>query len=122
MRRKKGIKLHPAWVFLILTIIVMVISSLGNLLNLEAHYSTVNSVTGDLNTQVVTINNLFNRTGLQYLISNMLSNFINFAPLGNIIIGLLGVGVAYKSGFLNSLFKMISKKVPRKTLTLLLYF
>ncbi len=117
MRRKKGIKLHPAWVFLILTIIVMVISSLGNLLNLEAHYSTVNSVTGDLNTQVVTINNLFNRTGLQYLISNMLSNFINFAPLGNIIIGLLGVGVAYKSGFLNSLFKMISKKVPRKTLT-----
>lgn len=117
MRRKKGIKLHPAWIFLILTIIVMVISSLGNLLNLEAHYSIVNSVTGDLNTQVVTINNLFNRTGLQYLISNMLSNFINFAPLGNIIIGLLGVGVAYKSGFLNSLFKMISKKVPRKTLT-----
>ena len=58
MRRKKGIKLHPAWVFLILTIIVMIISSLGNLLNLEAHYSTVNSVTGDLNTQVVTINNL----------------------------------------------------------------
>ena len=72
-----------------------------------------------MNSQVVNINNLFNRTGLQYLISNMLNNFLNFAPLGNLIIGLLGVGVAYKSGFLNSLFKVISEKVPRKFLTFL---
>lgn len=117
MKKKRVLRLHPAWIFLILTIIVMIVSSLGNLLNLEAHYNTVNPVTGDVTTQIITINNLFNRTGLQYLISNMLSNFINFAPLGNIIIGLLGVGVAYKSGFLNSLFKLIAKKVPRKTLT-----
>jgi len=122
MRKKKDIRLHPAWVFLILTIIVMIISSVGNLLNLEAHYSSVNAVTGDISTQVITINNLFNRTGLQYLISNMLSNFINFAPLGNIIIGLLGVGVAYKSGFLNSLFKLIAKKVPRKVFTFIVVF
>lgn len=117
MRKKKDFRLHPAWVFLMLTIIVMIVSSVGNLLNLEAHYNSVNAVTGDISTQVITINNLFNRTGLQYLISNMLSNFINFAPLGNIIVGLLGVGVAYKSGFLNSLFKLIAKRVSKKTLT-----
>ena len=92
----------------------MIISSIGSILNLETSYYVVNEATGDLNSQVVNINNLFNRTGLQYLISNMLNNFLNFAPLGNLIIGLLGVGVAYKSGFLNSLFKMISEKVPRK--------
>lgn len=106
-------------VFLILTIGIMIISSIGSILNLETSYYVVNEATGDLNSQVVNINNLFNRTGLQYLISNMLNNFLNFAPLGNLIIGLLGVGVAYKSGFLNSLFKMISEKVPRKFLTFL---
>ena len=108
MKKKNKLRLHPALVFLILTLLVMVISCLGKILNLEASYYSVNEVTGDLTSQVVTINNLFNRTGLQYLISNMLNNFINFAPLGNLIIGLLGVGVAYKSGFLNSLFKMIA--------------
>ena len=117
--KKKKIRLHPALVFLILTIGIMIISSIGSILNLETSYYVVNEATGDLNSQVVNINNLFNRTGLQYLISNMLNNFLNFAPLGNLIIGLLGVGVAYKSGFRNSLFKMISEKVPRKFLTFL---
>ena len=117
MKSKRNIRLHPAVVFLILTIIVMVISSIGGILHLETNYNSVNAVTGDITTQVVNINNLFNRTGIQYLISNMITNFINFAPLVNIIVGLIGVGVAYKSGFLNSLFKMIGKVVPRKTLT-----
>ncbi len=117
MKSKRNIRLHPAVVFLILTIIVMVISSIGGILHLETSYNSVNAVTGDITTQVVNINNLFNRTGIQYLISNMITNFINFAPLVNIIVGLIGVGVAYKSGFLNSLFKMIGKVVPRKTLT-----
>ena len=115
--KKKKIRLHPALVFLILTLGIMIISSIGSILNLEASYYVVNEATGDLNSQVVNINNLFNRTGLQYLISNMLNNFLNFAPLGNLIIGLLGVGVAYKSGLLNSLFKMIGERVPRKFLT-----
>lgn len=117
MKIKKNLKLHPAIVFLILTIIVMIISSIGSILHLETSYNSVNAITGDVTTQVVQINNLFNRTGIQYLISSMMSNFINFAPLANIIVGLIGIGVAYKSGFLNSLFKMIGKVVPRKTLT-----
>ena len=117
--KKKRFRLHPALIFLILTIAVMIFSSLGSLLNLESSYYVVNEVTGDLTTQAVNIHNLFNRTGLQYLISNMLNNFISFAPLGNLIIGLLGVGVGYKSGFLNSLFKVIGEKVPRKILTFL---
>ena len=115
--KKRKIRLHPAIVFLILTIGIMIISVIGNLLNLEASYFVVNESTGDLTSQVVTINNLFNRTGLQYLISSMLNNFISFAPLGNLIIGLLGVGVGYKSGYLNTLFKVIGEKIPRKILT-----
>ena len=98
-------KLHPALLLFILTIIIMVVSSVGSILNLETTYYNVNPVSGELETIVVTINNLFNRTGIQYLVSNMLPNFINFAPLGTLILGLMGVGVAYKSGFLNSLFK-----------------
>lgn len=113
------IKFHPALVFLILTIVVMVISSVGGILNIESSYYTVNTVSGDLESKVITINNLFNRTGLQYLISNFLPNFINFAPLGTFILGLMGVGVAYKSGFLNTLNKVIARFVSRRTVTFL---
>ena len=117
MKSQKRIKLHPALVFFILTILIMIISSVGGILHLETNYYKVNTVTGDLESQLVTINNLFNRTGIQYLISNLLSNFINFAPLGTLILGLMGIGVAYKSGFLNTLNKVIARIVPRKMLT-----
>ena len=116
-KRNNHIKLHPALIFLILTLIVMIISSVGGILNLESSYYTVNEVSGELETQVVHINNLFNRTGIQYLISNLLTNFTSFTPLGTLILGLMGIGVAYKSGFLNTLNKMIVSVVPRKTLT-----
>lgn len=115
----KKIKFHPALVFLVLTIVIMIISSVGGILNIESNYYTVNTVTGDLESQVININNLFNRTGLQYLISNLLNNFIDFAPLGTFILGLMGVGVAYKSGFLNTLNKVIARFLPRRTLTFL---
>lgn len=121
-KRNKEFKLHPALLFLVLTFVIMIVSSIGGLLNIETSYYTVNSNTGNLESKVVLINNLFNRTGLQNLVSNMLSNFINFAPLGNLIIGLLGVGVAYKSGYLVSLFKILSKKISRKTFTFLVVF
>ena len=120
--KKREFKLHPAIVFFILTIIVMVISSVGSILNLQTTYYNVNAVTGELETQVVMINNLFNRTGLQYLVSNMLTNFTSFAPLGTLILGLMGVGVAYKSGFLNSLFKLIIKNKPKKIFTFIIIF
>lgn len=84
VKKIKTVKLHPALVFFILTIIVMIISSVGGILNLESSYYTVNPVSGELETQVVNINNLFNRTGIQYLISNLLTNFTTFTPLGTL--------------------------------------
>ena len=92
--KSKDVKLHPALLFLILTILVMIISSVGSILHLETSYYTVNTATGELEPHIVTINNLFNRTGIQYLISNLLNNFTTFAPLGTLIVGLIGVGVA----------------------------
>ena len=120
--KNKELKLHPAIVLFILTIIIMVISSVGSILHLETTYYNVNTVTGELESQVVTINNLFNRTGLQYLFSNMLTNFTQFAPLGTFIVGLMGVGVAYKSGFLNTFFKIITKDRPKRVFTFLVVF
>ena len=115
-------KIHPALVLFILTIIIMIISSVGGILNLETTYRNVNAVSGKVEAQIVTINNLFNRTGLQFLVSNMLPNFINFAPLGTLIMGLMGVGVAYKSGFLNAFFKLITKDKSKKMFTFLVVF
>lgn len=123
MKKKKNkVRFHPALVFLVLTFVVMIVSSVGGILNLETNYYTVNTVSGDLESTVIKINNLFNRTGLQYLFSNFLTNFTSFTPLGTLILGLMGIGVAYKSGFLNTLNKVIVRYVPKRLLTFLIVF
>ena len=48
-------KLHPALLLFVLTIIIMIVSSVGGILNLETTYYNVNAVTGELETVVVTI-------------------------------------------------------------------
>jgi len=60
-RRKKEFRLHPALLFLVLTIVVMIVSSIGSILNLETSYYTVNTATGNLESKAVVITNLFNR-------------------------------------------------------------
>jgi len=117
MKKKKNIKIHPVLFFLVLILIVMIISGIGELLKLETTYYSVNAVTGEIESQVVRIESIFNRTGIQYIVSNMISNFVNFAPLGTLLTGLLGVGVAYYSGFLTALFKKIKKTRSRKLIT-----
>lgn len=117
MKKKKNIKIHPVLIFIILILIVMIVSGLGDLFKLETSYYNVNPVTGEVESEIVKIQSIFNRTGLQYVISNMVANFVNFAPLGNLLIALIGVGVAYHSGFLTALFKKVFHKVPRKIIT-----
>ena len=62
MGKKKELRLHPALLFLILTLVVMVVSSVGSILNIEASYYNVNSNTGNLVCGLVFIYNLLNIT------------------------------------------------------------
>lgn len=119
---RKKINLHPVLMILVIIAIVVVISGIGDALGLQTTYYNVNPITGKMEAELVQIDSIFNRTGIQYMVSNMISNFINFAPLGTLIVGLLGVGVAYKSGFLTTLFKLIKKGVSRKFITFMVIF
>lgn len=122
MKKARRIKLHPVLVLLILILIIVIISGICDALGLQTSYYRVNAVTGKMESQLIEIDSIFNRTGIQYMVSNMLSNFINFAPLGTLIVGLLGIGVAYKSGFLTTLFKLIKKNTSRKLITFIVIF
>lgn len=60
---------------------------------------------------------LLTMNGLYYAISSMVDNFIRFPPLGVVLVGMLGVGVAEKSGFIGAALKALVLAVPRKLVT-----
>ena len=64
-----------------------------------------------------TVNSMLTRDGFYWAIRTIVDNFINFAPLGVVLVGMLGIGVAEKTGLLATVLKVFMLIVPRFLLT-----
>ena len=65
---------------------------------------------------LITANNLISSDGIWWLLSSLVKNFIEFPPLGIVLVGMLGIGLAEKSGFLPSLLHYIAVRIPKSLL------
>lgn len=61
--------------------------------------------------------NLLSADGLYYAISSMVDNFVNFPPLGVVLVGMLGIGLAERAGFIGAALKAMMVVVPKQLLT-----
>ena len=87
----------PITLFLGLAVAVVLISAICSALGVTA----VNPADGS----TVETFNLFSVAGIQYLWSNVITNFSGFAPLGMVLVAVIGSSVAEKSGFLVALME-----------------
>ena len=87
----------PITLFLGLAIVVVLISWLCSALGAKA----LNPATNEM----VEVKNLFSVYGLQYLWTNVITNFSGFAPLGMVLVAVIGSSVSEKSGFLVALME-----------------
>jgi len=60
---------------------------------------------------------LLTSEGLYWLISHLVQNFIEFKPLGIVLVGMLGIGIAERVGLVAVLLKYLMMLVPRYLLT-----
>ena len=98
----------PATLFVIGTGIIMVLSWVATSMSWEVH----SDLTGTLISQ-----NLLSSEGIWWLLSNMVNNFITFPPLAIVLVGMLGIGLAERSGFLPALLRRSILLVPQSLLT-----
>ena len=94
----------PLTIFASLAVIVLVLSFLGSM----ANFSAVHPLTK----KVITAVNLLSVAGLQQMISNAVTNFTGFPPLGIVLVAILGVGLAEKTGLFSALLRktLVGKK------------
>ena len=88
----------PVILFLILCAGIAVISGICSFLNVSA----VNPATN----KEVFSNNLLSGQFIKELLANIVVTFQTFPPLGMILVSMIGIGVADKSGFLKHLLKV----------------
>ena len=68
-------------------------------------------------TRESTPNSLLTRDGFFYAISTMVDNFMAFPPLGVVLVGMLGIGVAERTGMIGAALRSFMLVVPGKLLT-----
>lgn len=100
---------HPASLFGMLAISVLLFSFLGYLFNWHA----LHPATGEM---VETIN-LLSKEGLHRILLEMVDNYTGFAPLGIVMVALLGIGIAESSGLISASIRMLVSKAHPGHLT-----
>ncbi|MBR2247722.1 MAG: AbgT family transporter [Bacilli bacterium] len=127
MNEKAKLKLkkfyfHPITVFVFLTVLVIILSAILSGFQMQATYNTVNSNTNELEPTLVAVQNMLSFDGMKFLISNATKSFISFAPLGTLLISLIGLTIAEASGLIRAVTKRYLTKVPKGFLTFLILF
>ena len=105
---------HPATLFALLALIVIVASWLASQAGLEVKHPT----TGD----TVRAVNLLSLEGLHRILANLVTNFTGFAPLGTVLVALIGIGVAEHSGLIAASLRKLVLSAPRRLLTPIIVF
>lgn len=76
----------------------------------------------EVRTQPIKPVSLLHGEGAYWTISNLVKNFVNFPPLGIVLVGLLGIGVAEKTGLIGALLKALMLITPAALLTPVMVF
>lgn len=105
---------QPATLFALLSLLVLILSAICAAAGLQ--------VVNPANGQTVQAASLLNVEGLQKVITQTLPNFINFPPLGVVIVCLLGIAVAESSGLINAVVRFIVLATPRSWVTPMVVF
>ncbi len=105
---------NPATLFALFALGLVALSWLFSKLGLEA----VNPRDGE----VVEPVNLISQHGVHWILEHTISNFTGFAPLGTVLVAMLGIGVAEKSGLIGTVLRQMVHAAPRRLLTFVIVF
>ena len=103
---------HPTMLFIYLCALILLLSAVAATMGLQAQHP----LTGELISSV----NLLSQQGLHQILTQTVTNFTHFAPVGSVLIAIMGIGVAEHSGLIAAALKATILKAPRKLLSFLM--
>jgi len=101
---------HPVTLFALFATGVVLISGLADYLNWSVPDPRPEGAPGRAPDGIITAISLLNADGLRRIVENLVTNFTGFAPLGVVLVALLGVGVAEHSGLIRAVIRGIVLK------------
>lgn len=105
----------PATLFVLLGVAVLALSWIGA----QAGWSVADP--RDPAKRLV-VDNLLDADGIRWMLTGAMRNFLDFPPLAIVLVAMLGIGVAERTGLFTALIKLLVAVTPSKLLTPALVF
>lgn len=100
---------HPTALFFLCCIGIVIISIIASGLGLQA----ISPVTEE----IILAKSIFSEEGLHFFLGSAVKNFVTFAPVGTVLVAVLGLGIADHSGLLPAILTRFVQKTPDSLLT-----
>ena len=100
---------HPGTLFALLAGLIVGISAFAARTGIEVMHPG----TGELIKPV----SLATVDGLHRILTEMVTNFTSFAPLGTVLVSMLGIGVMESSGLIGAALRLLVLSAPKRLLT-----
>lgn len=113
---------HPITLFALLCLAIVVFSGIADWFGLSAIDPRPEGARGRDPDGVIEVISLLNAAGLQKIVTSLVSNFTNFAPLGTVLVALLGVSVAEHSGLLSAALRGLVMGASERLVTFTVVF
>lgn len=100
---------HPTTLFILLTGLILLLSAFFEALQLNA----LHPLSGDR----IEVVNLLSQEGLHKILTLTVSNFTGFAPVGTVLVAMLGIGIAEQTGLIGTSLKLLVQTAPRQIIS-----
>lgn len=105
---------NPAILFVILAAVVVIVSAIVTGADVTVQHPTTKETIRSVNLLTV--------EGLHRILTGLVTNFTSFAPLGTVLVALLGISVAEASGLIRTSLRLLVMSAPKKLLTVVVVF
>ncbi|MCZ4374064.1 AbgT family transporter [Vibrio diazotrophicus] len=113
---------HPITLFAIFCLAILISSGIAGYFEVSVMDPRPEGAKGRAADGMIHVVSLLNAEGLQLIVTNLVKNFVGFAPLGTVLVAMLGVAIAEYSGLLSAAMRGLVMGASARMVTVTVVF
>jgi len=113
---------HPITLFALFCVLVILVSGIAGWLGVSVVDPRPVGTAARSDSGMIYVVSLLSAEGLQSIVAGLVTNFTGYAPLGTVLVALLGVSIAEHSGLLECIMRSLVQGASPRTVTLTVVF
>ncbi|WP_414828776.1 AbgT family transporter [Alteromonas sp. H39] len=113
---------HPVTLFALLSVFIVLLSGILGYFDIAVADPRPEGAKGRDADGMIEVISLMSAEGLQRIVTGLVTNFTGFAPLGTVLVALLGVSVAEHSGLLSAAMRSLVMNASKRVVTFAIVF